>query len=187
MHIVESAGVPHTEVGELGTAASLIEVFPHKIPIRLDEPRFVLDGHLGRLAAYLRMLGFDTSYSRDAHDPELASIAGNENRVLLTRDVGLLKRREVLRGYCVRNAKPRDQLHEVVRRFGLGDRIAPFTRCMECNERLAEIPKQEIADLVPPYVYATKDIFSRCVQCGKIYWRGTHHAVMTDLIDRLRS
>ncbi len=124
-HVIESLGVPHTEIGSvtaneapLSLSGRLsdgdrIEVFPHRLPIFLEDPRFVLDGHLGRLAAYLRMLGFDTWYDRFADDPALASISSSQRRLLLTRDVGLLKRSEVTAGYCVRAHKPHDQLREV--------------------------------------------------------------------------
>jgi len=189
-HVVESLGVPHTEIS--GTAVhgqavgmdsqlsdgDRVEVFPYTIPIILENPRFVIDGHLGRLAAYLRMLGFDTWYDRFADDPLLASTAHNEKRVLLTRDVGLLKRREVEIGYCVRSDKPHDQLREVSRRFQLVPQFAPFTRCMDCNGILNPVSKEHIAELLPPHTRATKEEFSRCSGCGKIFWRGSHHAKM---------
>lgn len=189
-HVVESIGVPHTEIGRVtanGQPADLsrhlqngdrVEIFPHALPIVLEEPRFVADGHLGRLAAYLRMLGFDTWYERIADDAQLAEISSRERRLLLTRDVGLLKRREVAQGYCVRAHKPHDQLREVSRRFALRSQLLPFRRCMECNGLLASVAKTEIADLLPPHTRETKDDFSRCLNCRKIYWRGTHYARM---------
>jgi uncharacterized protein with PIN domain len=182
VHVIESAGVPHTEIGGVLASDARIDVFPHQLPVALDPLCFVLDGHLGRLAAYLRMLGFDCWYSRTAEDVELAHIASSETRVLLTRDVGLLKRREVERGYCVRQDRPRDQLREVVERFALRPHMQPFHRCMACNGELAPVPKSEVARVVPPYVLSTKDVFSRCVKCRKVYWRGSHHAVMSDWI-----
>jgi uncharacterized protein with PIN domain len=190
-HVIESLGVPHTEIGSItvnGQARALsalvaqgdeVYVFPHTVPFTFVEPpRFVVDGHLGRLAAYLRMLGFDTWYERLADDEHLASISNREYRVLLTRDVGLLKRRQVDQGYCVRADKPHDQLREVSTRFGLWDHFAPFTRCMDCNGFLTPVEKSEIADLLPPHTRETKNEFSRCKNCGKIYWRGSHHARM---------
>lgn len=197
-HVVESLGVPHTEVGavmvngsERGLDQALadgdrIEVFPHRLPVILPENRFVADGHLGRLAAYLRMLGFDTWYERDADDALLASVAHQENRVLLTRDIGLLKRREVLRGYSVRFHKPHEQLREVTRRFALYSHFAPFTRCMACNRPLHPVEKSQIADLLPPHTRETKQEFSRCGNCARIYWRGSHHARMLGWMQDLR-
>jgi uncharacterized protein len=189
-HVVESLGVPHTEVGRIAiggeavlftrqiAAGDRIEVFPHVQPILLNDPRFVLDGHLGRLAAYLRMLGFDTWYERSADDALLASVSSSEGRLLLTRDVGLLKRREIENGYCVRSHKPHDQLREITSRFALYDRFTPFQRCMDCNGDLHPVAKAEVTDLLPPHTRETKDEFSRCAECSKIFWRGSHHARM---------
>lgn len=196
-HVIESLGVPHTEIGGVtvnGECRNLSEplldqadvhVFPHTIPVRLHHPRFVVDGHLGRLAAYLRMLGLDTWYQPLADDPLLASISSGEQRLLLTRDVGLLKRREVLEGYLVRNDDPHEQLREVSRRFALYPHFAPFTRCMNCNGLLSPVQKSEVAELLPPHTRETKNDFSRCLDCGKIFWRGSHHARMLACIQNL--
>ena len=196
-HLIESIGVPHTEVERVtvnGLPSALakpvaagdhIEVFPFTEPLRIQNIRFVLDGHLGRLAAYLRMLGFDTWYERFADDPQLASVASSENRVLLTRDVGLLKRREVQAGYCVRSQKPHEQLREVARRFALQPHFTPFQRCMECNAPLDPVSKAEISHLLPPHTRETKSEFSQCRHCRKIYWRGSHHARMLGWIEEL--
>jgi hypothetical protein len=189
-HVIESLGVPHTEIGAVvvndeprplsaklqgGDAA---EVYPHATPILIESLRFVVDGHLGRLAAYLRMLGFDTWYQPPADDVELADVASSENRLLLTRDAGLLKRRAVELGYFVRSDKPMMQLKELSARFALKNLSTPFTRCMACNGMLQGAPKAEVSDLLPPHTRATKSEFSRCLSCGKIYWRGTHYERM---------
>jgi uncharacterized protein with PIN domain len=197
-HVIESLGVPHTEIGRVlvnGQAADLsepiqddshVQVFPHETPIRFEAaPAFVVDGHLGRLAAYLRMLGFDTWYQRSADDPQLASVSSNEHRILLTRDVGLLKRKEVQAGYLARSDRPLEQASEVARRFALQTYFAPFTRCMECNGRLVRVAKAEVADLLPPHTRETKNEFSRCTQCGRIFWRGSHHARMLKWVETL--
>lgn len=196
-HVIESLGVPHTEFERVmvnGRARSSserlmegdsIEIFPHVPPVHLEQPRFVTDGHLGRLAAFLRMLGFDTWYDRFANDTLLAAVASSEHRCLLTRDVGLLKRREVAAGYCVRSHKPHDQLREIAGRFALHSHFIPFSRCMDCNGPLCQVPKTEIADLLPPHTRETKTEFSRCLHCGKIYWRGSHYARMVQRIEQL--
>lgn len=196
-HVIESLGVPHTEValvkvnGNLGAlsqqaaAADHIQVFPHIEPVRIVNIRFALDGHLGRLAAYLRMLGFDTWYDRFADDPQLACVSKAQSRVLLTRDVGLLKRREVELGYCVRSDKPHQQLREVTRRFALLPHLSPFQRCMDCNAPLDPVAKTEIAHLLPPHTRETKNEFSQCRDCRKIFWRGSHHARMLGWIEDL--
>ena len=196
-HLIESLGVPHTEVARVtlnGQAGALsqqaapgdhIQVFPYAEPVLIENIRFVLDGHLGRLAAYLRMLGFDTWYDRFADDPQLASVASTEGRVLLTRDVGLLKRREVQTGYCVRSQKPHEQLREVARRFALQPHFTPFQRCMECNAPLDPVSKDEVSHLLPPHTRETKTEFSQCRDCRKIFWRGSHHARMLGWIEDL--
>jgi uncharacterized protein len=196
-HLVESLGVPHTEIGRVTlngettllsaqvSEADHVHVFPHAVPVPIESFRFVLDGHLGRLAAYLRMLGFDTWYDRFADDVTLAGVASKEHRVLLTRDVGLLKRKEVERGYCVRNHKPHEQLREVARRFGLEPHLTPFERCMGCNGRLQPVAKEEVAELLPPHTRETKSEFSRCKECRKIFWRGSHYERMTGWIEEL--
>lgn len=196
-HLIESLGVPHTEVdrttvngqpralSEQVAAGDRIQVFPYRPPVRIDNIRFVLDGHLGRLAAYLRMLGFDTWYERGADDPQLAGVASAEGRVLLTRDVGLLKRREVQFGYCVRSQKPHEQLREVARRFDLQPHFTPFQRCMDCNGALEPVAKAEVSDLLPPHTRETKTEFSRCRNCRKVFWRGSHHARMLGWIEDL--
>ncbi len=196
-HVIESLGVPHVEIGRIEidnrevpssyrlNGGDFVEVFPFAIPVRLKNLRFVLDGHLGRLAAHLRMLGFDTWYDRFADDRLLAMVARSEERCLLTRDVGLLKRRDVEEGYCVRSDKPHDQLREISVRFALQSHFHPFLRCMDCNGTLCPVAKQEIADLLPPHTRETKNEFSQCLSCAKIFWRGSHHARMLGWINDL--
>ena len=198
-HVIESLGVPHTEFDRIvvnGQArlsseqlskGDRIEVFPYVLPVVLEHSQFVLDGHLGRLAAYLRMLGFDSWYDRTADDILLATASDREQRVLLTRDIGLLKRRNVRSGYCVRNDNPRDQVREVVRRFALHTQFHPFRRCMDCNGKLFPVPKEEVINQLPPHTRETKDNFSRCATCQKIFWRGSHHAQMLEWVQQLTS
>src|SRR5574338_1442482 len=143
-HLAESLGVPHPEIGQVqvnGQARALdaitedgdrVGVYP--VPNGYPgEPHFVLDMHLGRLAAYLRMLGFDCLYQNDYDDEELAEIAQKEGRILLSRDRRLLMRKAVSSGYCIRSLEPLEQLQEVIERFDLKNRTAPFHRCLRCN------------------------------------------------------
>jgi hypothetical protein len=206
--LIESAGVPHTEVdlilanGESvdfdyrvrdGDRISVYPVFEtlditpvlRVRPQPLRQTRFVLDTHLGRLAAYLRLMGFDTLYRNDASDEELADISQGERRILLTRDRGLLKRSRVTHGYCVRAADPQQQLLEVFGRFDLHGAARPFTRCLRCNGLLLPVPKEAVGHRVSPLAAERYDQYAQCESCGQIYWPGSHHRRMQQLVDRV--
>jgi hypothetical protein len=193
---IESLGVPHTEVelvlingessdfrrvladGDRVSVYPVFEAFDIRPLVRvrpepLRETRFLLDGHLGRLARYLRMLGFDSACNRGAGDEELARLSGVERRILLTRDRGLLKRREVTHGYWVRETGARKQLREIVERFDLAGCLRPFTRCLRCN--------------APLRTRACHDEFLRCDNCGGVYWSGPHHRRMLAMVEELRA
>ncbi len=142
------------------------------------EPRFVADAMLGRLARWLRLLGWDVAYDPGLGDRELARLAAREDRVLLTRDRGLLARRIVRRGLLVRDDGVGRQLAQVLRDLGLDpDPARAWTRCSLCNTPTEEVPKESVAGRVPAYTYATHERFRRCPGCGKVYWGGTHRAL----------
>jgi len=151
-------------------------------PAPLRQTRFVLDTHLGRLAAYLRMFGFDTLYRNDYDDPALADISVNEHRILLTRDRQLLMRKQITHGYFVRETQPKKQLLEVLTRFDLFSTQQPFTRCMHCNGEIAPVDKDKIESHLMPRTKAWRNEFRQCKQCHKIYWKGTHYQRMQQLI-----
>ena len=138
--------------------------------------RFVADVMLGRLARWLRILGYDTLYSPTLDDPELARIARLEDRILLTADVELARRRG-LRVILVSDDRIEAQLRAVSRELRLSVHEA-FSRCINCNTTLVELDREEARPLVPPYVFATQTRFRRCPRCGKVFWRGTHWARM---------
>lgn len=131
---------------------------------------------LGRLAIWLRLLGYDTAYPNDATDAQLVRIARAENRVLLTRDVELTRRRG-LRFVLIESEQVEDQVRQVFRALDLTAREA-FSRCAECNRALADVSKESVRGDVPPYVFHTQERFRRCPQCARVYWRGTHWARM---------
>ena len=205
---IESFGIPHPEIEFLlvnGTPQSFshsvnnqdkISVYPHffqlEIPpeCRLTPPfpqnkRFVLDVHLGKLASYLRMLGMDTLYQNDYDDPTLAQISSSEERILLTRDIGLLKRGQVVYGYFVRSTDPLKQIKEVCLRFSLIDDIKPLTRCMECNGVLVLVEKEKIWDRIPEKVRQNFTTFYSCSACNNVYWPGTHCDQMEHVIKEI--
>jgi uncharacterized protein with PIN domain len=191
--IIEDLGIPHTEIGSLtvnGRPATLTylpadgdEVTVH--PVRQDAerdavpPRFVLDVHLGRLARLLRLLGFDAEWSRDTGDAELAGTASREDRILLSRDRGLLKRREVRKGCLVRSQDPQLQLNEVAERYRLRGHLAPFSRCLVCNTPLS-------LDVEPP-TGPDGSPAGGCPSCGRRYWRGSHWQRLNALVERFRA
>src|SRR3989304_491019 len=173
---------PAAEAAEWG----LVPVLP-AAPEDLADPRFVVDAHLGRLATYLRMLGFDTWYRNDADDDQLAAVAAAEGRILLTRDRGLLKRSVVRRGAYLRSDQPVEQLVEVALRFGPVDRWRPFGRCLRCNTLLVSVSREEVLHRLQPLTRIYYDDFRRCPGCGAIYWKGSHHARMERPGDRGRA
>lgn len=204
--VIESLGVPHPEVGlvladgdsvDFGWPVSdgaRVSVYPgftaidvgRVTRVRADLPRqlrFVLDAHLGKLARYLRMAGLDALWQRDARDDELARISASECRILVTRDVGLLKRREVVHGCWVRATDPARQLAELAVRYRLSGHAAPFSRCVRCNVALQPVAKQEVAESLPARVREGHDAFHRCTTCGRIYWAGTHVRRMRRLLE----
>lgn len=205
--LIEALGVPHTEVDLIlingksvdfsyrpadGDRISVYPVFEalditpllQVRPEPLREPKFVLDIHLGRLASYLRMLGFDTLYRNSFDDKELAEISASERRILLTRDRGLLKRSLVTHGYLVRSDESREQVVEVLSRFDLFGSIRPFSRCMQCNEMLERVTPKEVQDQVPEKVRLCCSEYSLCRGCGRVYWKGTHYMRMLKLIEQ---
>lgn len=206
--VIEALGVPHTEVDLIlangisvdftylvrnGDWISVYPVFEaidisplvRVRPRPLRETRFVLDVHLGRLAVYLRMLGFDTLYRNDYPDEELARISSSQGRILLTRDRGLLKRSMVTHGYWIRSTSPQQQLVEVLRRFDLLASLKPFSRCLHCNGLLEGVDKEAISDQLPPKTGQYYDEFHRCRDCGRIYWPGSHFQRMQQFIQSI--
>ncbi|EAU68456.1 Mut7-C RNAse domain-containing protein [Stigmatella aurantiaca] len=207
--LLESLGPPHPEVELIFVDGKAVD-FTHRVEagsrvaaypafhalevtalIRVGMPlpavrRFVLDVGLGRLAGFLRMLGFDTLWRNDFEDSALARLSQEDARILLTRDLGLLKRAEVLHGYFPRNTNPSHQLVEVVLRFQLAPWMQPFTRCMACNALLAVAERNDVLGRVPAGVAAMHIHFQQCPSCQRVYWPGTHHQRMQAWVDTLR-
>lgn len=207
-HIVESLGIPHTEIGSLVVNGHNVDfgylvqsgddilVYPaipdldklsgmFKDGQLIIEPRFILDNHLGKLASYLRMCGIDAIYRNDYHDEELVQVAVQDQRILLTRDRQLLMRKIIPYGYLLRSLDPERQVIEIIRRFDLFKLISPFHRCLRCNTPLEKIEKEKIIDRLQPLTKKYFQEFHHCRGCGQIYWRGSHHKRMENLLFRI--
>ncbi|MCL7940535.1 Mut7-C ubiquitin/RNAse domain-containing protein [Halomonas sp. ATCH28] len=205
--VIESLGVPHTEVDvilvdgapvgfeHILAGGERVEVCPwtiappvarHLRPRPPPCPRFLLDAQLGRLARYLRLLGFDCHYRNDIGNAELAARADKEQRVVLTRDRLLLKRKRIRLAHYVRADEPWQQVEEVCREFDLRPVSAPFTRCTHCNGRLAAVAKEAVIDRLEPLTRQYVDDFLQCEGCGRLYWHGSHVARMKERVERLR-
>lgn len=205
-HMIEALGVPHTEVelvlvnGEphgfdhLLREGDRVAVYPAfgQLDVRplqrlrawpQGRLRFVADAHLGGLARLLRMAGYDTLYDNHYHDDEIARIAREEERVLLTRDRDLLKRRTVEAGCYVHALEPEAQLRELFARLRLGEGMRPFSLCLHCNLPLRPVAKAEVLDRLPPRVAEVQDEFTGCAHCGRVFWKGSHHARMQALLE----
>lgn len=207
--VLEAMGVPHTEVDLIlvngapadfsyrPSAGDRIAAYPmfealdigataRLRPEPLRDPRFVVDVNLGGLARLLRVLGLDVWWSSAADDAALAEISVGQQRILLTRDRGLLKRRSITHGLFVHSDDPEEQTLEVIRRLDLRERLAPLTRCLRCNGLLVTVSKDEVVDQLEPLTRRYYDEFSRCPDCGKIYWGGSHYERLVGFVERFR-
>jgi uncharacterized protein with PIN domain/sulfur carrier protein ThiS len=206
--MIESFGVPHTEVDVIlvngnpvdfsyivqdGDRISVYPVFEsldispllRLRPAPLRTPAFIIDTNLGRLARYLRLLGFDCLYQNDFDDDAVASLAGTEQRTVLTRDRALLRRKVITRGYFVREVRPRCQVKEVLSRFDLYRLVNPFSRCTRCNGTLEDVDKQTVEERLEPKTRKYYATFRICTACGQVYWQGSHHERTLRLIEEL--
>ncbi|MBP8235982.1 MAG: Mut7-C ubiquitin/RNAse domain-containing protein [Rhizorhabdus sp.] len=196
-HVIEALGVPHTEVELIlvnGVSVDFarrlrhgdrVSVYPkfeafdispllRLRPYPLRVTRFVADAHLGGLAHLLRMAGFDTVYDNAADDVEIQRISGSDERIVLTRDRDLLKRRGISRGCYVYAQKPDAQLSEILTRLDLAGSLRPLSRCLKCNAPLVSVDKAQVIDALPPRVRDRQHDFSTCQVCRRVFWEGSH-------------
>ena len=142
------------------------------------EIKFIVDSNAGKLARWLRMMGYDALFFNNIDDTELIDIALKEGRVVLTKDTQLMRRRVVTNGQLkivlIQKDDPKEQLRQVVEELKLDCRLKQFTRCLECNQSLVPRSKEEVQELVPPYVFRTQTQYMQCPACLRVYWRGTH-------------
>jgi hypothetical protein len=197
---IEAIGVPHVEIGSLTInglkkpLATLLQPFddvsvypfPNRFPAATPLA-FVLDVHLGKLARLLRLLGIDAYYENNLGDKEIVTIAVNENRAVLTRDIGLLKLKVLQFGYWLRSQQADEQLLEVVGWFGLCHHIRPFHRCLACNHHLQPATKETVLHLLPPNTASYFSEFFQCTGCQRVYWKGSHFEKMQRWVERIQS
>ena len=204
--VIESCGVPHPEVDlilcdgvPVGfahqlTGDAIVDVYPvgsrpelfgsHRLQQRRHRA-FVADGHLGKLARDLRLLGVDVAYASTVADDELIEISISQNRALLTRDRRLLMHSAVQHGYSPRSQVAEQQTVEVLRRFDLRDLLKPYSRCLRCNGSLAGVAKQDVDDQLEPLTRVYYEDFRRCDGCGAVFWPGSHFAKLQARIERI--
>ena len=206
--VIESCGIPHPEIDlilignePVGFEYLLerdadVSVYPisqdrfttfaeNRLQI-LRIKRFIADCHLGKLVRDLRLLGLDVDYEPTAEDRQLLEAATSGNRALLTRDRRLLMHAVVHHGYYLRSQDPLEQTIEVLRRFDLSTSLAPFTRCLRCNEPLEPVEKTEIIDRLEPLTKIYYEQFRRCSGCGQLYWPGSHFKKLEARVSKLR-
>ncbi|RNI30578.1 Mut7-C RNAse domain-containing protein [Rufibacter latericius] len=206
---LEALGVPHPEIGSIRQngmeagfqekllANAMVEAYPVvlegsgktlpllQVPAQVPAS-FVLDVHLGKLARYLRLLGFDTLYENHYDDQTIGQIAAQERRIVLTRDIGLLKQKVIPWGYWLRSQHLEAQLQEVLIRFGLMPQLQPFTRCIACNGQIQEVSKQSVLPLLPPKTRQYFQVFFQCAICQRVYWKGSHYEKMESFLHHLK-
>lgn len=206
--VIQALGVPHTAIDLVLVDGKSVD-FSHRLrggervavypeferldispvvrlrPRPLRDTRFILDVHLGKLARYLRMLGFDAAYDQDRDSSVLIDLSLRQKRIILTRSLEVLKQNRVTHGYWLRHHEPRQQLFEVLHAVDLFNQVQPFTRCMDCNGRIHKVDKAFAKDQINPHVFQRFDEFRQCLECRKIYWQGSHHKRMLALISKL--
>lgn len=204
---IEAIGVPHTEIDVIlvddrsvdfthrlqgGERVSVYPVFEHfdisditrLRPAPLRVTRFIADVHLGTLARYLRLLGFDTVWERDLTDQDIIDRSLREQRIILTRDRGILRNGRVSHAYRLRTIDSQRQIEEVVRALHLSGAIRPYTRCMECNGAIRGASPVDVSGDVPPRVLKQYREFSKCTDCGRVYWAGSHGRKLDAIVAR---
>lgn len=205
---IEAIGVPHTEVDliivngiSVGFDYGLLDgdhasVYPVSNDIEIaakvhlkhkPEPLFIVDVNLGKLVKLLRMCGFDAVYKNNYTDHDIAELAGRQKRIVLTRDRRLLRHRIITHGYWVRSTEPYEQIYEVLKRYDLISTVKPFNRCLECNGLIEPVEKNEVLNQLEPKTIRYFDEFYRCVDCHKIYWKGSHFDHMNKFLCNLKS
>ncbi len=154
----------------------------------IDTARFIVDHNVGKLARWLRIMGYDALFFNGSNDSRMIATALAEGRVILTRDTQIMQRGVVTRGQLkailIKSDRPELQIHQVIAALNLDCQFRPFTICLECNQPLEVRSKEQVKELVPPYVFQTQNQYMECPACHRIYWRGTHWQAMTERLQQ---
>ncbi|CAM2839822.1 Uncharacterized conserved protein [Legionella steigerwaltii] len=206
--LIESLGVPHTEIevilvngksvdfSYLVQDKDYISVYPvfetfdvseliRLRPKPLRKMRFILDVHLGKLAKYLRLLGFDVIYENNLTDEAIIKCSKNEHRIVLTRDIGILKNKTITHGHWMHHTDPEQQVEEVLHQFQLKKQCHPFTRCLSCNGQLKNIEKDKVSADIPKLAQKYYETFMLCESCKKVYWEGSHYNKLKKWVENI--
>lgn len=205
--VIQAIGVPHTAV-DLVLVDGCSVNFKHRLrggervavypvferldisplvrlrPRPLRRTRFILDVHLGKLARDLRLLGLDSAYRPDWDDAAIIDRALAEQRIILTRDIGILKQGRVTHGYWVRGHQPVAQLEEIVAAFDLRRQMRPFSRCLECNGEILAVERDGLVGQVAPEILQRFGRFRQCRECRRVYWQGSHYRRLLQRVNR---
>lgn len=204
---IETFGIPHSEVALIevnGQAkgkkyqlqpSDQVDVYPlagaqarELVQNKFNgDPRFVVDTNLGKLARWLRLLGFDTRWRNDYADTEVVRLGVEEDRIILTRDRRLLFHKIIVHGFWVRAVNPEKQIREIMQRTGLTDHIQPFHRCLECNGLIQPVAKLAIIARLEPLTRKYYDEFFQCEHCSKVYWKGSHYLNLIQRLEQLKN
>ena len=149
--------------------------------------RFIVDCMLGKLAKWLKILGFDTIYFSKIEDSDLLVLAQKESRVLLSRDNGLMEKSRSIKTLFIDSEDWNTQVEQVLNEFELWEDVSPYSRCIECNVELRDLPKKRARNLVTPFVFEQAESFALCPECGRVFWKGTHHKNMEFKIEEILS
>mgnify|MGYP001820042941 CR=1 FL=1 len=205
---IESLGVPHTEIDLIlvnGKSVDFdyilqdedrVSVYPvfeslnisdathlRKLPLRRS--KFIADINLGKIATYMRVLGFDVYFDSRLSPREIVEISKREKRIILTGNRKLLKFKDVSHGIFIRPGTTVQQIKRLIDYLDIKDRVDPFTRCLQCNSLLQKVPKEKILDRIPQKTRAYCDAYARCLSCDKIYWKGTHFIHMDKVVRQI--
>jgi len=153
------------------------------------KPKFMVDHNVGKLAKWLRLMGYDARFFNDGEDSRMIAAALAEDRIILTKDTHILKRGVVtsgrLKAILIEGDKSKEQICQVIQTMNIAHGFRPFTICIECNQPLLNRTKDEVKDRVPPYVFKTQEQYMECPECCRIYWKGTHWMAMTEKLRQI--